>query len=803
MGKSLRDRWARLTSMSGDELLDRARQHLYARADAWRYRLGSDFKVGVRPQATKPHFFFAADEIPGLCRLMQERLPQQAREIVERAEGICAHQFDLLGYKKVDYGASIDWHCDRIHGKRAPLRPFHQIRYLDFAEVGDVKITWELNRHQHLVTLAKAYRLTGDQKFAVEVFDQWNHWHKENPYPIGINWASSLEVAFRSLAWLWIRFLLQECPAEPSAFQMEWTQALALAARHIERYLSTYFSPNTHLLGEAVALFFIGTLCPELPSAARWQQRGWEITVREAERQVRADGFHFEQSTYYHVYALDLFLHARILAAKNQIPVPAALDATLQKMLAALALLGRTGTPPGFGDDDGGRLFDPSRNQARHLLDPLATGAVLFKRGDFKSLAGGVCEETLWLLGEAGLAGFDALPAAEPSYASAGLPDSGFYIMAHPGERQLIIDAGPQGEATAGHGHADALSVCLTSARGPLLIDPGTYEYVGEGGERNQFRGTAAHNTLQIDGADQADPKGPFAWTNLPSVAAERWIAGKNFDLFVGSHSGYRRLPSPVRHRRWVFSRKDSFWFVRDRAEGEGQHRLDLHWHLAPDLRQQDDVSRRDGARPAADAASRRFISADAAYGLSLLTAERHGWSEKMRPGSSSPAYGQKQPAPVLHFGTMASLPAEFVSLLVPVSSGKCDTGNLTRINGQSESVRGYRYRDSQGEHNLFFSLRGEPWTSGNWRSDAEFFYWNIGTDLRSLVLCGGTYLDFAGQRVVTLREAGGYCELSDKDGSTTILSPGRDAIEVHRPLSRLPADPEPALVGNGDRETN
>src|SRR6202008_22536 len=104
----------------------------------------------------------------------------------------------------------IDWHADRVHGVGAPRKLFYQIHYLDFDEVGDSRVTWELNRHQHFSTLAKAYWLTGDKKFADEVFRQWYHWHAENPYPVGINWASSLEVAFRSLSWLWTYFLLAD-----------------------------------------------------------------------------------------------------------------------------------------------------------------------------------------------------------------------------------------------------------------------------------------------------------------------------------------------------------------------------------------------------------------------------------------------------------------------------------------------------------------------------------------------------------------------------------------------------------------
>ena len=214
------------------------------------------------------------------------------------------------------------------------------------------------------------------------------------------------------MSWIWTFFLLRECPLFTTELRKQWQGALSLNGRHIETYLSTYFSPNTHLLGEALALFFLGTLFPSLRSATRWRRRGWEILEGEAAKQVREDGFYFEQSTYYHVYALDIFLHARILAALNGVPISSEFDQILQRMLNALLLLGRAGVPPMIGDDDGGRLFDPRRNRAEHMLDPLATGAVLYRRGDFKFAAGGPREETLWLLGGKGLADFDSLPSA-------------------------------------------------------------------------------------------------------------------------------------------------------------------------------------------------------------------------------------------------------------------------------------------------------------------------------------------------------------------------------------------------------
>ena len=168
---------------------------------------------------------------------------------------------------------------------------------------------------------------------------------------------------------------------------------------------------------------------------------------------------------------------------------------------------------------------------------------------------------------------------------SLALPESGLYVMSS-SERKLqaVIDAGPQGGLTAGHGHADALSLTVHAEGQELLGDPGTYEYVSAGTERDQFRGTAAHNTLQLDGRNQSEPQGPFAWKRLTKAKTENWISGQTFDFFVGSHDGYSRPDNPAIHRRWVFFRKPKFWLVRDLMLGAGKHQLDLRWHLTPEL---------------------------------------------------------------------------------------------------------------------------------------------------------------------------------------------------------------------------
>ena len=765
-------RYRRVLAMGRAEIVDRVRQNAAARLDLLRYKAGADFRPRLRDGVSaSPHFFFSPQAVPALCAKLREHFPETAEKIVERAERICEHRFDLLGYRGVDYGAEIDWHCDRVHGKRAPRKVFFQMKYLDFAEVGDSKVTWELNRHQHLVTLAKAYRLSGDEKFAAELFRQWKHWHAENPYPIGINWASSLEVGFRSLSWLWIYFLLADSPAMPGWFRPEWLRSLAISGRHIEKYLSTYFSPNTHLLGEGVALFLIGTLCPEIPSASRWQQRGWKIVQQEAERQVRSDGWHFEQSVYYHVYALDLFLHAAVLASANQIAAPRHFDLTLQRMLEALSVLGRGGAVPQLGDDDGGRVFDAARNRAADMLDPLATGAVLFGRGDFKALAEGPREEMLWLLGEAGLQEFERIPKVAPARNSVAFQASGLYLMTGGDARtQLVIDAGPQGAHSAGHGHADALSLTASSAGCGLLIDSGTFEYVGADAERDHFRGTRAHNTLLVDGQDQAEPKGPFGWGRLPNVQAQGWLAGKTFDLFMGSHDGYSQLANSIVHRRLVFSLKSGLWLVRDQALGHGEHALDLFWHLGPMLRGD---------------AKRENVFLGGGQGLQFVTVDGNGWTRSVEERPNSPVYGSKENHAVLHFATRAQLPAEFVTLLLPVAEGEAAGGKLTKIAAASSDaslVVGYRYRTGQDEHCFFFG-QGKPWTLGGWSSDADFVYWGPAgvAPARALICCHGTYVKLAERTIIAAERAALRCEVLGGADQFEVISTNPSGVVVDR----------------------
>lgn len=731
----------RLSRVSWGELRFRSAQEFHKHWDGLLYRLGLLGRAGRN--APIPHrelatrrFFFTGVELPVLAEVLQLRFPEAAREIVAQADRVRAHRFDLLGYKNLDLGRQIDWHLDPVHDKRAPRKLWHEVPYLDFDVVGDVKITWELNRHQHFVTLGKAYQLTGDEKYAREFASQFCDWQQQNPYPVGVNWASSLEVAFRSLSWLWSRELFAGSPSLPEEFRHELLAALERNARFIERNLSFYFSPNTHLLGEGVALFFIGALCPELGASLRWKEQGWEIVLEAAQQQVRPDGGYFEQSTYYHVYALDFFLHARILASWNQIPIPAEFDRTIVKMLEYLAALGAAGAPPRFGDDDGGRVFDPRRNRSEHLLDPLSTGAVLFHRPDFKATAGSLREETLWLLGPGSAGDFDRLPKTSSPAGSRAFPDTGTYVLASEGLR-LVLDAGPLGSARGGHGHADALSVCVAADGVEWTGDPGTFTYTGSRKGRDQFRGSRAHNTLVVEGQDQAEAIEPFAWGRFPEVTVERWLTGETFDLLEASHDGYMRLESPVRHRRLVFFVKDRFWLVVDTAEGHGDHQMEILWHVSAADFKLDDC--------------RRAVAVSDRGGFAVLPTEDPDWHAELTNAWWSENYGSKEVRPVLRFYAETSLPAQFATLLVPRVENSAALGVLKRRGGSRADVRGYEYVTAAERHLWVFAETSEAWHLGDFSSDARAAYCarTANGQIEHLVLCDGSFFALKDEKLI------------------------------------------------------
>ena len=521
--------------------------------------------------------------------------PHSAGQASARADRIMAGEYDLLGYSALRFNPSrglptgaLDWHFDPVHERRAPRIFWSAVPFLE-PSCGDHKIIWEINRHQHWLTLGRAFWLTGDAKYRDRFVAEFTSWIGANPPLIGINWASMLELAFRSISWLWaLAFFVDGPESRAGDAHMEdrapWTVDFLLALdrqlTHIARNLSHHFSPNTHLLGEALALYASGCALPELAASARRAQIGRRILLAEINRQIAADGGHRERSTHYHRYALDFYLLALVVSRINRDPAAVEFERAVAQLGAAARLLADDrGRLPHIGDDDGGMLMPMTGRSPDDLRDSLAAAAALVDRPHLR--IGRVPEEALWLLAHDRLEAPHRYAAATPEsgparQSSAALAETGYYVSRTAASDHLVIDGGPHGYQNGGHAHADALSLTWSVRGVPLLIDPGTACYTTDRLLRDRFRSTALHNTLTLDDRPQSVPAGPFHWSHTADSRVTRWRTNRGFDYFEGVHDGYR----PIAHRRCVLAVHDDLLIVADLVDGRGTHTAACHWHV-------------------------------------------------------------------------------------------------------------------------------------------------------------------------------------------------------------------------------
>jgi len=559
---------------------------------------------------------------------MNTRWPETAGAIIEQADRICEGKFDLLGFKNLNFGDPIDWHFEPISGKRIPLLHWSKLDYLDAGVAGDKKITWELNRHQYFMKLGQAYALTGDDRYAQTFIEHLESWMQANPPKLGINWASSLEVAFRSISWLWALYFFNG--AVPDETLKRALKFLYLNARHLESYLSTYFSPNTHLTGEALGLFYLGTLLPEFSEAKRWQELGRDILIEQIPVHVKPDGVYFEQSSYYHRYTTDFYLHFLILSRNNGIALPKTVEDALTSLLDHLMYITRPdGTTPFFGDDDGGRLAMLDARTPNDFRPSLATGAALFSRGDYKFVAGDSAEELLWLLGVDGLQKYDSLAAREPAETSKAFPDGGYFVIRDgwtDKSNYLLFDCGPHGALNCGHAHADALSIEVAAHGRTVLVDPGTYTYTGSKELRDWFRSAQAHNTVTLDGQSNSVPDGAFTWKTIAQCSLLDWKTTADFAYVSGEQHDLIRT---------IFFRKGKYWIIRDTLRSSAAKTADIYFHF--------------------DSQTNPCLEGDEIHesrsGLTIRVLANGRWIEENQWVSH--CYGQKEPAKVFRFSAV------------------------------------------------------------------------------------------------------------------------------------------------------
>ncbi len=518
-----------------------------------------------------------------------------AAPYIAAAERLLAGRWDVLSLRDCALGFPPCWNRDPKTGVDAPLAFGKDIDYRDERIVGDIKYLWEPNRHLELVTLAQAWHLTREPRFAEAARRLLLSWLEQCPYPRGPHWTSSLELAVRLVNWACAWHLLGGeasslfAAEEGRAFRKHWLGAVYQHCHFISGNLSRHSSANNHLFGELTGLFAASVTWPLWPDSSRWRQSARGELETEAIKQNGADGTNREQAFWYQHEVADMMLFSLLLGQANGIDFSGQFRNRLELMLEFIAaVMDAGGHVPMIGDADDAVMVRFSReSRFSPYRSLLATGAVLFGRCDFKAKAESFDDKSRWLLGDAASERFRALPATTSEPAKLAFPEGGYYVLGRdfgtPREVKTVVNAGPLGYLSiAAHGHAAALALTLSVGGNEVLVDSGTYAYHGEKRWRDYFRGTSAHNTLRVDGEEQSVPGGNFMWLSHARTRLEHFETGPERDAFEGVHDGYLRLEDPVLHRRRIeFDKRSMRIEVKDTLECAEEHFVKIHWHLA------------------------------------------------------------------------------------------------------------------------------------------------------------------------------------------------------------------------------
>jgi hypothetical protein len=455
-----------------------------------------------------------------------------------------------------------DWSLDPGSGDRWPDRYCFDIPFRGRgAGRGDARYAWELHRLQYLLPVAAHAAHTGDPGATAACVAHVESWLTANPARRGIAWRSGIELAMRCLSLVALLELLDRgAAAVPARDRLEERVGRTIAAHAdwLRRFPSRHSSANNHRIAELAGLVVITAAYPRLVAPAE-VRRAWAELDGELARQLHPDGVPAEQSTSYGALVAEW---AAVCVAAGR-PLGLRLSARTRERVAAAAgflaaVTDRAGHLVRVGDDDESRLLTAACAEVPTTVRDLVAGALPA-----------------------------AIPAAAPGVTV--FADGGYTVArdADPGGESLwVLDHGPLGLGhLAAHAHADTLAVYLHHDGRPVFTDAGTFRYHDAGAWRDHLRGTAAHNTLTVEGAGSSVPAGPFNWRRADRARGRLGTVDAAGDTWSvrAEHDGYVRRHGLV-HRRTLARTGPGRYRLSDALHGGGQARVVWSLLVAPEL---------------------------------------------------------------------------------------------------------------------------------------------------------------------------------------------------------------------------
>ncbi len=499
-----------------------------------------------------------------------------------------AHEYYPIFESSVDIFKDIDWHLDVSTGKQFPKTFAHKID-IRSDKFGSAKHVWEVNRMQFLLHIAWLYKTTGQHKYLVLYCHHIGMWCEANPYLVGVNWYSNIEVNLRLIGWYfgWNLLDVDNLRKKDSiieGFTAEvWNHLICEHAEYSYKHPSLCSSANNHLVSEYAGLFVAACKwdIPHRKSRLAYARKGLE---REILKQNTPEGVNREEAAEYIQFIDDFFLIAAVVGRREGVEFSPAYNERLHKMADYMnAMLDENFNYPMYGDGDDGFVLRPDKgghfNNFKSLLVSFAT---YFEDSSFKREGLVWDEKNEILFGAEGRAKFEALPAAPVADGNRFFAQSGHFIFRKNEDREIYMhfDAAPLGYLSiAAHGHADALSFILHVDGNPVIVDPGTFTYHTHKDLRAYFVSTLAHNTVCVNGKNQAEQAGPTLW--LKHYKAAVISCDESRGIVEATHDGYKS--EGVSHTRRVeFNRDANEFIITDTLRCDRKASIEIPFHLHP-----------------------------------------------------------------------------------------------------------------------------------------------------------------------------------------------------------------------------
>lgn len=407
----------------------------------------------------------------------------------------------------------------------------HDIDFKNSDNIGDIRYTWELNRHQFMPYIASIYVKTNDKKYLKLLEEAFESWIEDNYFLKGVNWSSSMEIALRSYQWLIVIYILKDIKCD--CFKQKVCKSIIASIEYVMDNLSLYSSANNHLILEVSISSIIGYSIEDIYKQ-NWFKKGYDILAEQIYLQNHEDGINKEQALHYQAFVIDAILQYNFILKK--LGKKTIGEDIIYKSLEFIGSLKADKLNFDFGDSDDAKIISFSCDKQNYYKYLLELGSIYYKKRfiEFTNIS----NEVKFISGINKIGDLRRV-----GYKKAKLYKEGGYLVINNNNNNLLMDVGELGFGSiAAHGHADALSLIYYDNDNPIIIDSGTYIYNIEAKYRNYFRSTNAHSTLCYKDLNQSEIKGPFLWGKRAEVKILNYEEKDNIIKIKACHDGYKPL---------------------------------------------------------------------------------------------------------------------------------------------------------------------------------------------------------------------------------------------------------------------